>query len=62
MDDQLVFDQSFVSAHNQEIFFSGLLLAVLFLRQISGVELLDKHSCLFPAEATLMNNHCVLCF
>lgn len=62
MDDQLVFDQSSVFAHNQEKFLSGLLLAVLFLRQISVVELPDKPVCLFPVEAMLMNDHHVLCF
>lgn len=61
MDDQLVFDQSSVFAHNQEKFLSGLLSAVQFLRQISVVELLDKPVCLFPAEAVLMSDH-VLCF
>jgi len=62
MDDQLVFDQSSVFAHNQEKFLSGLLLAVLFLKWISVAELLDTPVCLFPVEATLMNGHHALCF
>lgn len=62
MDDQLVFDQSSVSAHDQEKFLSGLLLDVLFLSQISVVEWLSRPLCLLPMEAVLMHDHHVLCF